>query len=260
MHLTILTLLCDDERKCQNIDISIHQVSQTSIVATMPIPMCYVPNISLIKPKIILRGSLFNKISWKEPLDKIKRKLRHWTFRALNFPSRLILVKSILQVMPLYLFSVMAAPKSVIKHIRNIQNKFLWGFIEGHSKWPLLDWKTICKLKDVGGLGIRDPLDINKVMGAKIWWKWITHEKKPWDKIWHNKYTPQWPKKLLIRFREKFPNSKIWKLDQENISLIQRHSFWEVRDGNNALFNRDSWQQEPCIASEDDIPMINHNL
>ena len=72
-----------------------------------------------------LAESTIRQISWKELLDKIKQKLNLWTYRALNFPSRLILVKSVLQAMPLYLFSVLAAPKSVIKQIRNMQRNFL---------------------------------------------------------------------------------------------------------------------------------------
>ena len=48
--------------------------------------------------------------------------------------------------------------------------------------------------KMLGGLGLRDPLDINIEMGAKIWWKRITHEDEPWAKLWHTKYASQWPK------------------------------------------------------------------
>ena len=79
-----------------------------------------------------------------------------------------------------------------------------------------MDRQTVCKPKDMGGLGIRDPLDINKSMGAKIWWKWITHEEEPWDKIWHVKYAPQWPRQLLIRFWEDLLGSSMWKSAQEN--------------------------------------------
>ena len=52
----------------------------------------------------------------------------------------------------------------------------MWGGDDSHRKWPLVDWKTVCKPKDAGGLGLHDPLDTNKAMGAKIWWKWIIHE------------------------------------------------------------------------------------
>ena len=82
-----------------------------------------------------LAESTIRKISWKELLDKIKQKLNRWTFRALNFLSRLILLKSVLQGMPLYLVLVLAALKSVIKEIRNIQGNFLLGGSKGHRKW-----------------------------------------------------------------------------------------------------------------------------
>ena len=130
--------------------------------------------------------------------------------------------------MPIYLFSVLATLKSIIKQIRNIQRKFLWEGMEGNKKWPLVDWQTICTLKSIGGLGLRDPLDNNKVMSAKIWWRWVNYAEESWAKLWHLKYARQWPKKSLVRFRENIPGSNIWKTAQENRGLVQKHSFWEV--------------------------------
>ena len=164
-------------------------------------------------------------------LDKINKKLNLWTYRALNFPSRLILVKSVLQAMPIYLFSVLEAPKSIIKQIKNIQRILFWGGSKGNRKCPLVDWQTICTPKAVGGLRLCDPLDNNKVMSAKIWWRWVNYEEEPWAKLWHLKYAPQWPKQSLICFGENLPGSSIWKTAQENRGLVQKHSFWEVRNG-----------------------------
>jgi len=65
--------------------------------------------------------------SWQSLLDKLESKLSLWTFRALNMASRLVLIKSVLQAMPLYLFSLLAAPKWVLKSIRNLQRHFLWA-------------------------------------------------------------------------------------------------------------------------------------
>ena len=112
--------------------------------------------------------STINQVSWKELLDKINKNLSLWTFRTLNFPSRLTLVKSVLQAMPMYLFSVLASPKSILKQIRNLQRQFLWGGTKDIRKWPLVEWQTICTLKSLGGLGLRDPMDNNKIMSVKI--------------------------------------------------------------------------------------------
>ena len=134
--------------------------------------------------------STIKQVSWKELLDKINKNLSLWTFIALNFPCRLILVKSVLQAMPMYLFSVLVAPKSIIKQIRNIQRNFLWGGLKDKRKWPLVDWKTLCTPKGMGGLGLKDPLDNNKVMSTKIWWRWVNYSEEPWAKLWHLKYAP----------------------------------------------------------------------
>ena len=89
---------------------------------------------------------------------------------------------------------MLAALKTVMKQIINIQWIFLWGGSEGNRKWPLVDWKTMCTHKEFGGLGLHDPLDNNKVMSAKIWWRRINYEEETRDKLWHLKYFPHWPK------------------------------------------------------------------
>ena len=62
---------------------------------------------------------------WKELLDRMVSKLRNWRHRALKFPARLTLVKSVLQTLSSYVFSVLSSPKSIIKIIRAIQ----WNFV-----------------------------------------------------------------------------------------------------------------------------------
>ena len=54
---------------------------------------------------------------WQELLDRLKQRLSSWVLHTLNFPSRLILVKSILQAMPTYLFSILTTPKVILKQI-----------------------------------------------------------------------------------------------------------------------------------------------
>ena len=58
-----------------------------------------------------------NSRQWKELLDKMESKLRNWTYQALNFLARLTLIKSVLQAMPTYLFSILSAPKAILRRI-----------------------------------------------------------------------------------------------------------------------------------------------
>lgn len=67
-----------------------------------------------------LVASALKHSSWKQLLEKLESRLSLWTNRALNMASRIVLIKAILQSMPLYLFSILAAPKWVLKEIKNL--------------------------------------------------------------------------------------------------------------------------------------------
>eukprot|EP00253_Pinus_taeda_P015841 PITA_15841 len=62
-----------------------------------------------------LLDSAIKNSSWRTLIDKLESRLSSWTFRSLNMASRLILIKTVLQVMPLYLFSVLAALNGFLK-------------------------------------------------------------------------------------------------------------------------------------------------
>jgi hypothetical protein len=75
--------------------------------------------------------------------------------------------------MPLYLFSIVAAPKFILKAVYNLQHSFLWGGAKKETKWPLVSWEKNCRPKQVGGLGLRDPKTLSSILRAKTWWRWL---------------------------------------------------------------------------------------
>jgi hypothetical protein len=107
--------------------------------------------------------------SWEQLLSSFSKKLSSWTLRSLNLPSRLILLRAVLQALPTYIFSVMTTPTFVLTTIKNLQRKFLWQGINTEKKIALVSWAKICRPKVQGGLGLRDPSIMNKILSAKIW-------------------------------------------------------------------------------------------
>eukprot|EP00253_Pinus_taeda_P015484 PITA_15484 len=193
--------------------------------------------------------------SWTSLLEKLEAKLSLWTHRSLNMASRLVLIKVVLQSMPLYLFSILAAPKWVLKAIKKLQRNFLWGSSGPNRKWALVKWEKACLPKIGGGIGLRDPEHSNMIMGAKIWWKWLSYPGTQWAQIWTAKYANNLPLEECIRMTEISKGSAIWNSALLNRDLIQKHSFWEVKNGCVACFWTDSWQQFPSINNIiQDIP------
>jgi len=160
-----------------------------------------------------------------------------------------VLIKAVLQAMPLYLFSILAVPKLVIKRIKDLQRNFLWGSTATNHKWALVNWTTVCMSKEKGGIGLRDPNQSNAIMCAKLWWQWLSNTDKPWATIWIAKYANYRPQKELIRLIPNAKGSLIWNAAKQHYMLIQHHNFWEVRNGETARFWTDAWNQMPKLSS-----------
>eukprot|EP00253_Pinus_taeda_P028233 PITA_28233 len=194
-----------------------------------------------------LTDSKLKNPAWRSLLEKFESRLNLWTLRSLNLASRTVLIKSVLQAMPLYLFSILAAPKWVLKSIRNLQRNFLWNSAATNRKWALVKWSNVCMPKEKGGIGLRDPEKSNSIMNAKIWWQWITCPEKPWGQIWTAKYAGNRPQEELIRLIPSENGSAIWNAAKQHYQLIQKHIFWEIRNGRTARFWTDPWNQLPKL-------------
>ena len=82
---------------------------------------------------------------------------------------------------------------------------------------------------------------MNKVLSAKIWWRWVTNKGEPWAHVWQQKYAWGWDKQRLIRSDQSYSGSPIWQAVNSNRKLVKDDSFWEVGNGEEADFFRDSW-------------------
>lgn len=140
--------------------------------------------------------------------------------------------------MPLYLFSILVAPKWVLKWIRNIQRNFLWGSTGLNRKWVRVKWTGVCLPKSSGGIALRDPLHSNNTMGARIWWKWIYNQHSPWARLWHTKYDPGRPPEELICINITILGSLIWNAATKDNVFIQAHSFSVIH----LVPQRDFWK------------------
>jgi hypothetical protein len=49
----------------------------------------------------------------------------------------------------------------VAKRMENIQRDFLWGGVGDKFKFHLVNWSQVCKLMEVGGLGVRNLIQFN---------------------------------------------------------------------------------------------------
>eukprot|EP00253_Pinus_taeda_P009631 PITA_09631 len=187
--------------------------------------------------------------NWQGVLDKLNNKVANWAFRVLNIAGRIVLAKSVLQAIPIYPLSIMAAPVGVCAKIRKIIQKFIWSGSDQKKKWALVSWSQLTERKEKGGLGLRDLETLNRVLGAKLWWRWLSGGNDLWKTIWRTKYRMPASQVDILRHQEIPKGSTIWELASQNRDLIGKHTFWEIQGGAEANFWDDWWQQRESLNS-----------
>ena len=79
--------------------------------------------------------------TWKPVLDKIWMRLSGWKANVLSKAGRIVLIKSVLNNLPISYLSLFRMPKLGAKEIISIQQRFFWGKTKGERFHPLVKWE-----------------------------------------------------------------------------------------------------------------------
>ncbi|KAF5808150.1 putative RNA-directed DNA polymerase [Helianthus annuus] len=85
-------------------------------------------------------GANMNLIkNWQPVVDVFRKRLAIWKANTLSFGGRLTLIKSVLNALPTYYFSLYRAPSGVIDQLERLRREFLWGITpeKGKMCWTL---------------------------------------------------------------------------------------------------------------------------
>jgi hypothetical protein len=94
-------------------------------------------------------------------IDAIIKRIAGWRGRLLSHASRLVLIRSCLASIPIYLLSVIKFPKWAIRAINSQMAHCLWDNYDGHHKYHLANWGLVSMKQDYGGMGIPSIRDLN---------------------------------------------------------------------------------------------------
>ena len=106
---------------------------------------------------------------WQKILDKFRSKVSHWTYRWLSSAGRLVMLKTVVQSLPIYRCGVQIPPSSFVRDFDALSRQFLWSGSLLSSKWSLVKWETVCRPKHAGGLGLHLMVLVVTALAAKIY-------------------------------------------------------------------------------------------
>ncbi len=101
-------------------------------------------------------------------------------------------MNSVLSNLPLYFLSVFKAPKWVISRLEALRRAFFWkGGASIASGFCLVRWKTVCRNRKEGGLGVKDLESMNLALLAKWWWRYLSNKGLFWVQLINSLYYTQ---------------------------------------------------------------------
>lgn len=121
---------------------------------------------------------------------KLEKKLAGWKGNLLSSGGRLILIKHVLQSLPVHILAAFDPPKAIINRMEAIFANFFGGQREEGQKFHWVNWRKCCLPTEEGGLGVRGFEDICSAFAYKLWWN-LRINQYLWAYFMHGKYVKQ---------------------------------------------------------------------
>ncbi|XP_016199040.1 uncharacterized protein LOC107640007 [Arachis ipaensis] len=123
--------------------------------------------------------------TWKPIIEKVEEKLSLWKSKVLNKAGKLVLIKLVLNSLPVYYLSLYKMANAVAEKLVSLQRRFLWGKEDGGEGdgMALVRWEVVQAPKRLGGLGIGDAMLRNTALLFKWWWRFSKEECPLWKKV-----------------------------------------------------------------------------
>ncbi|QHO37630.1 Putative ribonuclease H protein [Arachis hypogaea] len=108
--------------------------------------------------------------TWKPVIRKVEDRLKGWKSRYLSKAEKLVLIKAVLNNLPMCYLNLFKMPKAVATKITSLQSRFFWEKSDGMKGMAIVSWSLIQKPKSHGGLGVGDLVLTNAALLFKWWW------------------------------------------------------------------------------------------
>ncbi|KAL1107622.1 hypothetical protein V6Z11_D03G058400 [Gossypium hirsutum] len=122
--------------------------------------------------------------------NRISCKINSWSKRLLSCRGKEIFIKSILQSIPTYAFSVFLAPRGIIEDLQFKINRMWWNGKDRGQSWSMLTWDRVCFPEGMNGLGFRDLLLFNLALLGRQVWRLLTCKDTLCYHVLSSKYFP----------------------------------------------------------------------
>jgi hypothetical protein len=125
---------------------------------------------------------------WDFLTGKVGHRVDPWQGLFLSSAGRLELTNSCLSSLPMFAMSLYMLFETTHEAMDRVRARFFWEGVGDRRKYHMVDWATICKPKDFGGLGILNTRLMNIALLLKWIWKLYQGAEGLWADLLRAKY------------------------------------------------------------------------
>jgi hypothetical protein len=104
---------------------------------------------------LFLKQKYYMKVDQNWMVAKVEKIISSWCFKWLSKGGRLLLLKSVLEAIPMYWMSLTWIPKGVLEEIRSLSYRFLWFGSREKKGFSSAKLEKLTMPKALGGWGLR---------------------------------------------------------------------------------------------------------
>ena len=129
-----------------------------------------------------LKPNDYRKTDWMWLLEKLENILKVWSNKWLSRAAILVLIKSVLEAIPVYWMSLSWIPKGILEKVRKMSFYYLWSGKKENQVMPWVRWERIAKSKALGGWELNNIFMFSRALTTKYVWRLIC-TKNLWTKV-----------------------------------------------------------------------------
>lgn len=173
---------------------------------------------------------------------RIMKRIHGWKGRLLSGAGKEILLKVVVQAIPIYSMSCFLLPRSFCDELNKLMAGFWWNNSNEDRKIHWISWEKLCKPKDEGGMGFRHLYAFNLAMLAQQGWRILTEPTSLVSKLLQAKY---FSTSSFLHASVSPHDSIAWKSLCAAKEVIEGGTQWQVGDGTNIDIWHDRWIPQP---------------
>ncbi|XP_026378377.1 uncharacterized protein LOC113272794 [Papaver somniferum] len=176
--------------------------------------------------------------AFKNIEENFQKRFTSWSSTSLTQVGRGIMVKHVLNSIPIYQMGTFNLPFVLINKLTTIQRKFFWGY-KSNRGFNLIGWNKVCKPKDMGGMAFRDLEMLNLALLIKVAWRLLTEKDSLWTQNMESKYFRDG--NILHQKIEAKNYLYTWNGIAKGLIHVQQNYFMEVDNGKKMKIWIDRW-------------------